>query len=242
MDQNVLWQEYRKNKSAEAKNQLIEIYIELVRIVAGRLYTTYGNHLEFDDLASYGIFGLIDAIEKFDPDKNVKFETYAQIRIRGAVIDQIRNMDWIPRSVRQKAKIIENAVSKLENASDGEPVTDHRIAEETGMTVQELHSVLQQTSSYHVVSLEEKMLDTAEENKIMDGQSESPEDKLLNEEMKEVLITSVESLPVREKQVITLYYYEELTYKEIGAIMGVSESRVSQLHSKAVSRIKAQMS
>ncbi|RQD67780.1 MAG: FliA/WhiG family RNA polymerase sigma factor [Tindallia sp. MSAO_Bac2] len=241
MDRNILWQQYQKSKNSEIKNQLIETYIELVKIVAGRLYATYGKHLEFDDLVSYGIFGLIDAIEKFDPNKNVKFETYAQIRIRGAIIDQIRNLDWIPRSIRQKAKLIDDAISKLENMSGSEPVTDSRIAEETGMNVQELQSVLQQTSAYHVVSLEEKMLDTAEESKIVDNKDELPEEKLVNEEMREVLVKSIKNLPEREKQVITLYYYEELTYKEIGAVMGVSESRVSQLHSKAVSRIRLQL-
>ncbi|SFH49699.1 RNA polymerase, sigma 28 subunit, SigD/FliA/WhiG [Tindallia magadiensis] len=241
MDSNILWQQYLDNRDANTKNQLIEKYIELVKIVAGRLYSTYGNHLDFDDLVSFGIFGLIDAIDKFNPEKNVKFETYAQIRIRGAIIDQIRNMDWIPRSIRQKSKLIDDAISKLENSSKIESITDNMIAEETGMTIREIQNVMQQTSAYNIVSLEENLIDATDENSLADAKDELPEERLINAEMKERLIKGIKELPDKEKQVITLYYYEELTYKEIGTILGVSESRVSQLHSKAISKIKYQL-
>ncbi|SMP47449.1 FliA/WhiG family RNA polymerase sigma factor [Anoxynatronum buryatiense] len=240
MDTKELWEQYRKHKDPGTKTRLIETYVELVKIIAGRLYATYGNHLEFDDLVSYGIFGLIDAIEKFDPGKNVKFETYAQIRIRGAVVDQIRNLDWIPRSVRQKSKQIEEVISKLENQYQGQ-ISDAMIAEALDMSVQEFQSVLQQTSTFNMISLEEKLMDSAEEIKAVESHQELPEQMLMKSETSKLLMESIQLLPDRERQVISLYYYEELTYKEIGNIMGVSESRISQLHSKAVTRIRNRM-
>lgn len=240
MDTKVLWDSYHKKRDPEIKTKLIEAYVELVKIIAGRLYTTYGNHLEFDDLVSYGVFGLIDAIDKFDPTKNVKFETYAQIRIRGAVVDQLRNLDWIPRSIRQKARQIEETMSKLENRYQGH-VSDELVAAELDMSVQELQSVLQQTSAFNIISLEEKLMDTADEVKTVDGVEDLPETRLLHNEAQTMLADSIRALPDREQQVITLYYYEELTYKEIGAILGVSESRISQLHSKAIARIRTRM-
>lgn len=240
MDTKALWEAYQKKRNPNTKTKLIEAYIDLVKIIAGRLYTTYGNHLEFDDLLSYGVFGLIDAIDKFDPSKNVKFETYAQIRIRGAVVDQLRNLDWIPRSVRQKARQIEETMAALENKYQGH-VSDEMVAGELDMSVQELQSVLQQTSAFNIISLEDKLMDSADEMKTVDVGQESPETKLLLKETLNILADSIQTLPEREKQVITLYYYEELTYKEIGTVMGVSESRISQLHSKAIARIRNRM-
>lgn len=235
-----LWERYHNTRDSESKTLLIEQYVDLVRIIAGRLYATYGNHLEFDDLVSYGIFGLIDAIEKFDPDKNVKFETYAQIRIRGAVVDQLRNLDWIPRSVRQKAKMVEETLSKLENQFQGH-VTDEMLAKELDMTIQEYQSILQQTNSFNIISLEEKLMESSEEVKTVESHQELPEHVLMQSEMKKALAEAIRLLPEREQQVISLYYYEELTYKEIGSALGVSESRISQLHSKAIARIKNQL-
>ncbi len=240
MDIKELWEQYHKHKEPVIKTQLIENYVELVKIIAGRLFTTYGNHLEFDDLVSYGIFGLIDAIDKFDPTKNVKFETYAQIRIRGAVVDQLRNLDWIPRSIRQKARQIEEAMSKLESQHMGH-VSDELVAREMDMSLQELQTVLQHTSAFHIISLEEKLMDSGEEVKAAESHQDLPENRLLQNEMKIMLEESIRALPEREQQVIALYYYEELTYKEIGAVLGVSESRISQLHSKAIARIRNKM-
>lgn len=240
METKELWERYHKQKEPEIKTQLIEKYVELVKIIAGRLYTTYGNHLEFDDLVSYGIFGLIDAIDKFDPTKNVKFETYAQIRIRGAVVDQLRNLDWIPRSIRQKARQIEETIAKLESRHLGH-VSDELVAREMDISLQELQTVLQQTSAFNIISLEEKLMDSAEEVKTAESHQDLPESRLIQNEMKAMLTESISALPEREQQVITLYYYEELTYKEIGSILGVSESRISQLHSKAIARIRNRM-
>ncbi|SDK46268.1 FliA/WhiG family RNA polymerase sigma factor [Natronincola ferrireducens] len=235
-----LWQQYKKCNDLDAKNQLIVKYIELVKVIAGRLYTTYGSNIEFDDLVSYGIFGLIDAIEKFDMDKKVKFETYAQIRIRGAIIDQIRNLDWIPRSIRQKSKLIEEGYNNLENKL-GRTATDIEIAQELNLSLQEFYTILHQVHSFNIISLEEKLYDS----NIIDYKNyeseNSPEDIVCNNEAYGNLQHNIEGLPNRERQVISLYYYNELTYKEIGKLLGISESRVSQLHSKAIARLKSKI-
>lgn len=235
-----LWQQYKKNRDINAKNQLIEYYIELVKIIAGRLYSTYGSNIEYDDLVSYGIFGLLDAIEKFDLEKNIKFETYAQIRIRGAIIDQLRNLDWIPRSIRQKAKLIEETYSKLESKLSRN-VQDIEVAKELNISLEELNTILSQINSFNIISLEEQLYDNNIGNYLKSDSDSLPEDIVCNKELYELLQINIEKLPDREKQVISLYYFDEVTYKEIGEILGISESRVSQLHSKAISRLKAKI-
>lgn len=239
MDHNRLWQNYKKNSDVNAKHSLIEAYIELVKIIAGRLYSSYGTNVEYDDLVSYGIFGLIDAIEKFEIDKSVKFETYAQIRIRGAIIDQLRNLDWIPRSIRQKAKSVEAAYRRLENQL-GRNATDNEMAKELEISLDEFHSTLQQINNLNIVSLEENLVE-GNMKSLTGSNDNTPEDIVCKQETKFLLQTSIDQLPDREKQVISLYYYDELTYKEIGVLLGISESRVSQLHSKAVSRLKSKL-
>ncbi len=240
MERLSLWQHYKKTNDNNTKSQLIEAYIELVKVVAGRLYSTYGTNVEYDDLVGYGIFGLIDAIEKFELDKNVKFETYAQIRIRGAIIDQLRNLDWVPRSIRQKAKAVEMAYHKLENQL-GRSALDTEVANELGISLQDYQLTLQQINNLNIVSLEEKLIEGHVGN-LQEREDNLPESILCTQETYEILQNSIENLPEREKQVIALYYYEELTYKEIGAVLGISESRVSQLHSKGISRLKAKLS
>lgn len=235
-----LWQKYKTKNDQEAKNQLIEKYIELVKVIAGRLYSTYGSNVEYDDLVSYGIFGLLDAIEKYDMDKNVKFETYAQIRIRGSIIDQLRNLDWVPRSIRQKAKLIEETYNKLENIL-GRNVTDAEVAKKLNMPLAELNLVLQQINSFNIISLEEKLYDSNIVSNLNEEKNLFPEDIVCNKELYETLQLNIEQLPERERLVISLYYFDEVTYKEIGSILGISESRVSQIHSKAISRLKAKI-
>ncbi|MGV8152834.1 MAG: FliA/WhiG family RNA polymerase sigma factor [Alkaliphilus sp.] len=239
MDSLHLWQNFKNKSDKNAKNALIEKHIELVKIIAGRMYSSYGSNVDYDDLVGYGIFGLIDAIEKFDITKNIKFETYAQIRIRGAVVDQLRNLDWVPRSVRQKAKLVENACNKLENKL-GRNAFDYEIANEIGITVKEFQNLLLQTSNLNIISLEEKLLD-GNNGRFVSTESSLPENVLCNKEIVEILESSIEELPEREKLIIGFYYYDELTYKEIGKILGVSESRISQLHSKAISRLKPKL-
>lgn len=245
MNVNRLWQQYKKNKDREIRNTLINHYIPLVKITAGRLKSTItAGSVELDDLVSYGVLGLIDAIDKFDLEKNVKFETYAQMRIRGAMIDQLRKIDWAPRSLRQKSKEVEEAYRVLENRN-GRSASDIEVAEYLDMRLEEFQELLGQLSSLSLISLEE-VLENRLENKAVfrseegfnNGCISEPESIAEGKEVKYLLRDAIDKLPEREKLLITLYYYEELTYKEIGRIMTISESRVSQLHTKAVFRLK----
>ncbi len=235
-----LWKTYKETNDRVAKEQLIVDYIELVKIIAGRLYVNYNHNVEYDDLVSYGIIGLIDAIEKFDIGKNVKFETYANIRIRGAIVDQIRSLDWIPRSTRQKYKKVEGALEKLQNIY-GDHLSDELLADELGISKEELHKTLNEISNLAVLSLE----DTVNETGTMDVKSDDiemdPQASLDSKETENILRDQIGRLPEKEKKVISLYYYDELTYKEIAAVMGISESRISQLHSKAIMKLKTKL-
>lgn len=240
MDKEVMWEKYAKSRDKDLKDQLIVAYIDLVKIIAGRLYTNYGKSVEFDDLVSYGIFGLIDAIEKFDPTKNVKFETYAYIRVRGAIIDQLRNLDWIPRSVRQKHKKLEDIYKTIENEY-GRSASDEEVAERLGVTMDTFNGMLSEIHSFTIVSLEEKVLNNSNFSIIDDDINNEPQTYFEQEELKNTLIELIRNLPERERKIITLYYYSELTYKEISTILGVSESRISQLHTKAVMKLRGKL-
>lgn len=240
MSLSSLWKTYKESNDRTTKEKLIVEYIELVKIIAGRLYVNYNHNVEYDDLVSYGIIGLIDAIEKFDITKNVKFETYANIRIRGAVVDQIRSLDWIPRSTRQKYKKVEAALEKLQN-THGDQYTEALLADELGISKTELYKTLNDISNLAVLSLE----DTINESGTMDIKSENvemdPQGSLDTKETEVQLKLQIGNLPEKEKMVISLYYYEELTYKEIASVMGISESRISQLHSKAIMKLKTKL-
>jgi RNA polymerase sigma factor for flagellar operon FliA len=248
MDIKKAWLEYKKSGDRQVKNILINNYIPLVQITAGRLKSTItSGSVEMDDLISYGVLGLLDAIDKFDLEKNVKFETYAQMRIRGSMIDQLRKNDWAPRSMRQKAKQIENAYRELENKFGRNP-TDEEVAELIGIETDEFLELLGQVSTLSMVSLEE-MLENKMEARVgaisregEDFRISEPERLAQAKEMKRILKQAIDELPEREKLIITLYYFEELTYKEIGIILSVSESRVSQLHTKAVMRMRNSLS
>jgi RNA polymerase sigma factor for flagellar operon FliA len=240
MSVSSLWKTYKETSDRGAKEQLIVEYVELVKIIAGRLYVNYNHNVEYDDLVSYGIIGLIDAIEKFDIGKKVKFETYANIRIRGAIVDQIRSLDWIPRSTRQKYKKVEAALEKLQNAY-GDKLTDELLAAELGISKDELYKTLNEVSNLAVLSLE----DTVHESGTIDIKSEDkdidPQASLDTKEMEKLLKEEIDGLPEKERLVISLYYYDELTYKEIASVMEISESRISQLHSKAIMKLKTKI-
>ena len=237
-----LWMDYSKNPSSELREKLILEYAPLVKLVAGRLSMYLGYNVEYDDLVSYGIFGLIDAIDKFDAGKEVKFETYASLRIRGAILDQIRKMDWIPRTVRQRQKQIQNAISDIE-AATGRSATDEEIATALGISSEEYDSWQSQMKVTGVVSLDdfvEQGSDVAD-NRGLSSQIERPEEHIEKEELKKVLAEALNLLTDKERKVVVLYYYEELTLKEISNVLDVSESRVSQLHTKALGKMKSKM-
>ena len=237
-----LWAEFLKKPTAELREKIILEYAPLVKIVAGRLSMYLGYNVEYDDLVGYGIFGLIDAIDKFDVNKDVKFETYASLRIRGSILDQIRKMDWIPRTVRQKQKKIDEAIRKIETAT-GRTATDEEIEEELQVSGDELLNWQSQLKVTNMVSLNEYVEQGMEP--VMDARGNShfiqPEDSVAQEELKKVLEQSLEVLTEKERKVITLYYYEDLTLKEISNILEVSESRISQLHTKALAKMRKTM-
>lgn len=239
-----LLEEYSKTKSPETREKIILEYAPLVKVVAGRLSMYLGYNVEYEDLVSYGIFGLIDAIDKFDCFKEVKFETYASLRIRGAILDQIRKMDWIPRTIRQKQKKIENVIQTIEQ-STGRAATDEEIAEGLGISEEEYVEWQSQMKITGLVSLNEYMeqgSDVSQDySRRTTARFEAPEEHVEKEELTKVLAQALELLTEKEQKVITLYYYEELTLKEISSILEVSESRISQLHTRALQKMKTKM-
>lgn len=237
MDIENLWIKYNETKDKNIKNLLIENYIDLVKIISGRMYNYYGSKIEFDDLVGYGILGLIDSIDKFDLSKNIKFETYAQIRIKGAIIDNIRKLDWIPRSLRKKSRDVQNVILHLENKYGRNP-SNLEIAEELNISLEELEILLSDISSFNISSLEELLINKGDYIIESNESNNRPDEAYEENEIKEFLAASIDTLQDNEKKVISLYYYDELTYKEIGLVMNLSESRISQIHSKAILKIK----
>lgn len=239
---NRLWSEYAKSRSIEIRDRFIIEYAPLVKIVAGKLSMYLGYNVEYEDLVGYGIFGLIDAIDKYDVDKGNKFETYASLRIRGAILDQIRKMDWIPRSLRQKQKKIDSAISELESATGKKP-TDEEVAKHLGISDEEYMTWQGKAKVSNLVSLDEFVENAGEKSmeSVKTTGKEQPEKVAEKNEVKRILMETLEVLTDKEKKVILLYYYEELTLKEISAILEVSESRISQLHTKALSKMKKKL-
>ena len=240
-----LWLDYRRTGDQKIRDRLILTYAPLVKYVAGRLGSGLPAHVDEGDLVSYGLLGLIGAIERYDPARDVKFETYAMSRIKGQIIDELRSMDWVPRSVRARARHIERAIGELE-ARLGRAPTDDEIAKKLGITEEELEESLGEIARSSIAALDElwtvsgsggdqvALIDTIEDESAPD-----PQGTLSVTEQKEALAGAIANLPEREKLVVTLYYYEELTLREIGEVLGVTESRVSQLHTKAILRLKA---
>ncbi len=238
VDKQKLWDEYRKKRTPELREKIIIEYAGLVKVVAGRLSIYLGYNVEYDDLVGYGTFGLIDAIDKYDFEKGVKFETYASVRIRGAILDQIRKMDWIPRTLRQKQKRVDAAYRKIE-LETGRPATDEEIAKELEISLDELDEWQNQTKISNLISLDDYM--EQGETKVDIASSEDyvqPEKVVEQQALKQILVDALELLTEKEKKVIVFYYYEELTLKEISNILEVTESRVSQLHTKALQKLR----
>jgi len=237
-----LWRRYTESKDPAIRETLITTYAHLIKYVAGRLNIYFTANLEYDDLVSFGVFGLIDAIDKFDPNKNVKFETYASLRIRGAIIDNIRELDWVPRSLRQKGKDLEKAYSSLENEL-GRPPTDQEAADKMGLSMKEFNKFVSDASISTLVSLEEVVEQNSDyaDDPWFEDVNENPARQAEFTEMKEILAKEIEKLSEKERTVITFYYFEELTLREIAEIMHVSESRISQLHTKAIAKLRGKM-
>ncbi len=243
----MLWRRFKDTGDSASRDRLILTYAPLVKFVAGRLGSGLPAHVDEGDLVSYGLLGLIGAIERFDPEREIKFETYAMSRIKGAIIDELRALDWVPRSVRTRARDIERAIGELERKLHRAP-TDEEISDKLGITTNELEGSLTEISRSSIAALDElwtisgssgdqvSLIDTIE-----DTTGPEPQAALAQTELREALGEAIARLPEREKLVVTLYYYEELTLREIGEVLGVTESRVSQLHTKAILRLKARL-
>lgn len=243
-----LWYNYKTKKDLKAREQLILHYIYLVKYLVGRMAISLKGYFEVDDLISAGIYGLINAVDRFNPGRGIKFETFALARIKGAIIDWLRSLDWIPQSVRTKAKKVEKALSELEQKL-GRPPEDPELAEYLGIDVKNLNRLLHEIAPLTLFSLDEFWCSTVREREglspeelIPDTNAVDPVEHLEFEEIKRTLADAIERLPEREKLVISLYYYEGLTLKEIGQVMGLSESRISQLHTKAILRLRGRLS
>ena len=245
-----LWRRYKDDGDERARERLVVAYSPLVKFIAGRMASGLPSHVEEGDLISYGLLGLIGAIERFDLEREIKFETFAVARVKGAIIDELRSLDWVPRSVRARARDVEKANAKLEGKLQRSP-TDEEMAEELKITVEDFQNALLEIANSSVLALDDlwtfadpeggggqiSVLDT-----ITDPNAVDPESEAQSSEVKDRLADAIESLPERERLVIALYYYENLTLREIGEVLGVTESRVSQLHTKAILRLKAHLS
>ena len=245
-DERTLWRRYRKTKDADIRDFLTQKYSPLVKYVAGKVAVGMPQNVEYDDLVSYGCFGLLDAIEKFDPDREIKFKTYAMTRIRGSIFDELRSIDWIPRSIRQKAKQLDEIISTLENKL-GHTVEDEDIAKELGISMSDYQTLLTKISGTSIISLNDiwYLGDDNDEVSFMETlespQNLNPDRLIEKEEVKAVIVEAIKQLPDKEKKVIVLYYYEDLTLKEIGEVLEVTESRISQLHTKAIMRLRGKL-
>ena len=242
-----LWSEFKETADQGLREKLILHYSPLVKYVAGRVGVGLPPNIEQADLVSYGIFGLIDAIEKFDIERAIKFETYAISRIKGAIIDELRSIDWIPRSVRYKAREVEKAYASLEAKLHRSP-SEAEVAEELGIKLEDLHTIFSQVSFVNVVALDELLTAGGEKgdklslvDTLEDTKAEDPVAAFETEETKYLLAKAINTLPEREKIVVTLYYYEGLTLAEIGQVLGVTESRICQMHTKAVLQLRGKL-
>jgi len=242
-----LWTDYKSNGTSTARERLILHYSPLVKFVAGRVAAGLPQSIEQADLVSYGIFGLIDAIDKFDPGRGFKFETYAISRIKGAIIDELRSIDWVPRSVRAKARAIERAISKLENELRRSP-EDAEVAAELEWSEGELTQTLSQISFTGLVALDDLLAASSGERTgsatvgdTIADRAHDPVEAYEVDEMKHLLADAINRMPDRERLVLTLYYYEGLTLAEIGDVLGVTESRVCQIHTKAILQLRSRL-
>jgi RNA polymerase sigma factor for flagellar operon FliA len=244
-DVGTLWERYRDHPDPDIRERLILHYAPLVKYVAGRVAVGMPASVDHADLVSYGIFGLLDAIEKFDVDKGFKFETYAITRIRGAIIDELRSVDWVPRSVRSKARQLEAAMQSLEARLHRSP-TEEELADELGISLEELQDTLQKVSFTSVAALDEA-LDVGDGDRIslvdtlQDLTTVLPEESFDDLETKQLLREAITRLTEREQTVLGLYYFEGMTLAQVGDVLGVTESRICQIHTKAVLSLRTKL-
>lgn len=246
LSEDELWAQYMKDRNPLIREIVAEQYSPLVKYVAGKVSVGLPQNIEFEDLIGYGVFGLLDAIDKYDPSRGIKFKTYAVTRIRGAIYDELRSIDWVPRSIRQKAKELEKMIGSLENRL-GRTVQDEEIAREMGISLEEFHDLLIKISGSSVLSLSDVWYLGDDNDKISvvdtieSPFSLNPDIMVERDEIKKLIYEVIVNLPDKEKKVLILYYYEDLTLKEIGKVLEVTESRVSQLHTKAILRLRAKL-
>jgi RNA polymerase sigma factor FliA len=239
-----LTEEQKLNPKIRAK--IINEFAPLIKYIASRIAIRLPPHIDLNDLINAGVIGLIDAIEKFDASKQIKFKTYAEFRIRGAILDELRSMDWVPRSVRQKARKVEDTYSKLEY-NLGRPASDEEVAQEMSIDMESFYRLLSETASVSLLSLDDLGEDDTDLSKrnlleyIIQDERDWPSHKIRYAEVRDMVAKAIQSLPEKERMVISLYYYDELTMKEIGHVLKFTESRVSQIHTKAVLRLRSKM-
>jgi len=241
-DVDKLWDAYAKNRDKDSKEKLIVHYSPMIKYVVGRMSIYVGNAIDFDDLISYGVFGLIDAVDKFDTQKGIKFETYASLRIRGAVLDGLRQLDWVPRTARQKQKQLDDVYAQLEAELGREPSSED-LADKLGITPEEADEEIKKSSLMALISFDDYLDNNHEAagKELSSPADDLPENMYGQKELREILAAAIENLTEKERLVVTLYYFEELTLKEISQIMDVSESRVSQVHSKAMLKLRTRL-
>jgi len=232
---------------ASVKEQIVLEHAPLIRYIVNRIAVRLPSHIDLDDLHNTGVIGLMDAIEKYDPDKNCKFKTYAEFRIKGAILDQLRSLDWVPRSVRQKGRRLERAYGEVEQRL-GRSASEEEVADSLGLQLEKFHELLNQVRGVSLVNLEELRGSNSEGDRtgsyadiVEDVHSENPFSALKQQETRGVIADTIGSLPDKERLVLTLYYYEDLNMKEIGSILGITESRVCQIHTKAVGRLRSKL-
>ena len=232
--------------TAENREEVIIRYSPMIKYVANRIAMRLPPHIEVDDLISVGVLGLMDAISKYDSSRGAKFKTYAEFRVRGAILDELRAMDWVPRSIRQKASSVDKVVQSLQVKLSRSP-EDQEVAKEMGVSLEQFHTTLNETKSIPVFSLDDLGIakDSGEQQSLLDclaGKADAdPQTQIRLIELKEIIAKAIDTLPEKERLMVSLYYYEELTMKEIGAVLEITESRVSQIHSKAVYRLRTKL-
>ena len=232
--------------TTENREEVIKRYSPMIKYVANRIAMRLPPHIEVDDLISVGVLGLMDAISKYDSSRGAKFKTYAEFRVRGAILDELRAMDWVPRSIRQKASNVDKVVQALQAKLSRSP-EDEEVAKEMGLTLDQFHDTLNETKSIPIFSLEDLGIakESGEQQSLLDclaGKADAdPQTQIRLIELKEIIAKAIDALPEKERLMVSLYYYEELTMKEIGAVLEITESRVSQIHSKAVYRLRTKL-